>query len=74
MKTIGELLGNEEINASLVLALSGTIMMLVAKGHGPISLKGMVSGALSNPVPRREHVDGRGTGASLRAAHARIAA
>lgn len=74
MKTIGELLGNEEINAALVLALSGTIMMLVAKGEGPMSLKRVVSGALSNPVPRREPANARVTGVSLRIAHARIAA
>lgn len=74
MKTIGELLGNEEINATLVLALSGTIMMLVAKGDGPMSLKRVVSGALSNPVPRREPTGARDTGVSLRTDHASIAA
>ena len=32
MKTIGTLLGNEGINAAMVVVLSGTIMVLVAKG------------------------------------------
>jgi hypothetical protein len=27
-------------------------MALVAKGNGPMSLRGIVSGTLSNPVPR----------------------
>ena len=74
MKTIGELLGNEEINAALVLALSGTIMMLVAKGDGPISLKRVASGVLSNPITWHKPAGARDTGVSLRAKHARIAA
>ncbi len=52
MKTIGKLLGNEGINAATVLALSGTIVVLMAKGDGPVSIKRMVPGVLSNPVPR----------------------
>lgn len=39
MKTIDNLLGNEGINAAAVLALSGTLMVLVAKGNGPLSLR-----------------------------------
>ena len=50
MKSIGNLLGNEETYAA-VLALSGTLMALVAKGNGPVSLKGIVAGTLSNPIP-----------------------
>lgn len=53
MKTIDKLLSNEGINAAVVMVLSGTLVTLVAKGEGPVSLKGLVSGALSNPVPRR---------------------
>ena len=49
---IGKLLGKEEVNAALVLALSGTIMVLVANGPGPVSLGRIVSEALSNPVPK----------------------
>ncbi len=52
MKTIGNLLANEGINAAAVLALSGTLVVLAAKGDGPVSLKRIVSGVLSNPVPR----------------------
>jgi hypothetical protein len=51
MKSIGNLLGNEGTYAAAVLALSGTLMTLVAKGNGPISLKGIVAGTLSNPIP-----------------------
>ena len=46
------LLSKEETNAALVLAFGGTIMLLVANGPGPVAFKRMVSGALSNPVPR----------------------
>ena len=53
MKTIDKLLNNEGINAVALMALSGALMVLVAKGDGPVSLKGLVSGSLSNPVPRR---------------------
>ena len=42
MKSIGNLLGNEGVSAAAVMALSGTLMALVAKGNGPISLKGIV--------------------------------
>ena len=50
---IGKLLG-KEVNAALVLALSGTVVALVANGPGRVSLKQLASGVLSNPVPRRE--------------------
>lgn len=43
---IGKLLGKEEINPALVLALSVTIAVLVAKGDEPLSLRRV----LSNPV------------------------
>ena len=48
---IGRLLGKEEVNAALVLALAGAVTVLVANGPGPVSLGRIVSGALSNPVP-----------------------
>jgi hypothetical protein len=48
---INELFSKEEVNAALVLALSGAVMALVAKGDGPPSLGRVVSGVLSNPVP-----------------------
>jgi hypothetical protein len=74
MKMLGKLLGSEEINATLVMALSGTLMMLVAKGDGPISLKRLVSGTLSNPVPRREVTVATDTGVLLQSTHLRAAA
>jgi hypothetical protein len=48
---LSKLLNSEKANTTLVIALSGTIMALVANGPGPVSLGRMVSGALSNPVP-----------------------
>ena len=39
---IGRLLSMEETNAALVVALSGTIAVLVTRGRG----------VLSNPIPR----------------------
>jgi hypothetical protein len=48
---IGKLLGKEETNAAVVLALSGALMVLVAKGDGTLSLGRVVTGVLSNPVP-----------------------
>ena len=50
---IGKLFG-KEVNAALVLALSGTVVTLIAKGPGRLSLEQVASGVLSNPVPRRE--------------------
>lgn len=50
---IDKLLGKEEeVNAALVLALSGALMVLVAKGDGPLSRERLVSAVLSNPVPK----------------------
>ena len=74
MKSIGNLLGNEGVNAAAVMALSGTLMALVVKGNGPISLKGIVSGSLSNPVPRPETTGARDVRASFQTAHLRTAA
>jgi hypothetical protein len=68
MKALGNLLGSEGINAATVLALSGTLVALVAKGDGPPSLKRVVLQTLSNPVPRLELVNARDTGEALRAA------
>ncbi len=47
----GRLLSKEETKAALVLALGGTIMLLVANGPGPVLLGRTVSRTLSNPVP-----------------------
>ena len=51
---IAKILGKEEVNAAIAIALTGTIAVLVAKGNGPLSPKRTLSGALSNPVPRSE--------------------
>jgi hypothetical protein len=75
MKTIGKLLGNEGTNAATVVALSGTLVVLLAKGDGPLSLKRMVSEVLSNPVPRPVPKSAPISGvSSLPAARMRIAA
>jgi hypothetical protein len=49
---IGRLLGQEEVHAALVLALSGALMALVANGDGPLSLGRILTGVLSDPVPK----------------------
>lgn len=74
MKTIGRLLGNEGTNTAAVLTLSGTLMVLMAKGNGPLSLKGIVSGTLSNPIPRPEPASARDAEVFLQAVRAKIAA
>jgi hypothetical protein len=75
MKMFSKLLSNEEINAATVLALSGTLIVLVAKGPGPVSPKRMVSQVLSNPVPRLAPTGTRGTDVSFQnAAYLRTAA
>ena len=57
---IGKLLAREGANAALVVALSGTLATLVAKGPGRASLRGTLCGVLSNPVPRSVHPGARG--------------
>jgi hypothetical protein len=74
MKMISKLLGSEEINAAMMVALSGTIVALVVKGDGPVSLKKMVSGVLSNPVPQLEPTATRAIGVAFQATHLRSAA
>jgi hypothetical protein len=74
MRMFGTLLGSENINAALVIALSGTLMALVAKGDGPVSLKRLVSGTLSNPIPRREVTVADDTSVLLQSTHLRAAA
>ncbi len=51
---IGKLMNSGEANTVLVVALSGAIATLVANGPGRASLGRVLSGALSNPIPRRE--------------------
>ena len=45
---------SKEINAALVVALSGAVAVLVARGYGLPSAERLLSGVLSNPVPARE--------------------
>jgi hypothetical protein len=51
MTTMGNSWGSEGINTGAVLILSGMLVLLITKGDGPVSLKKMVRGCLSNPVP-----------------------
>ncbi len=51
MKMISNLLDNQEISAATALLLSGTLIVLLAKGADPVSPKKMVLQVLSNPVP-----------------------
>ena len=74
MKTIGELLGSEGINAATVLTLAETLIVLVAKGDVPLPLKDAVSKTLSNPVPRPEPTSACDAGVSFGAVRLRTAA
>ena len=49
---LSRLLNSENTNAVLVVALSGVIAAKVASGPGSLSLRRIVSGALSNPIPK----------------------
>ena len=39
------------ISAGAMVVLSGALVLLITKGDGSVSLKKMVRGCLSNPVP-----------------------
>jgi hypothetical protein len=69
---IDKLTTDEGANAFLVVVLSGTIAALAAKGPGRASLGRILSGVLSNPVPRTGKLDAGSplTGASERRAAA----
>lgn len=56
---IRKLLGKEEVGAAVVLALSGAVVVLVSRGDGPLSAGRLVSGVLSNPIPRGAKGTGR---------------
>ena len=60
---IGNLIKSGEVSGALVVALSGTIAVLVANGPGQRSLKRILSGCLSNPIPRPSAVLPTGTDA-----------
>jgi hypothetical protein len=57
---IGKPIGKDEVNAALVVTLSGALMVLVAKGGGSLSLGRVVGAVLSNPVPKRVVAMGNG--------------
>ena len=66
---IGKLMSSEA-NAVAVVALSGTIAALIAGGPGIPSLGRILSGCLSNPIPRRESSGDFATQAAQRRAAA----
>ena len=51
---IGKLLRSEETNAALVAALSATVMVLVARGDGPLSRERLLARVLPDPIAGRE--------------------
>ncbi len=71
---LGELLPREETRSALILALSGTIVLLIANNPGAVLLKRIVSVALSNPVPCPEPADAHDTSVSFQATGLRTAA
>ena len=71
---LANLLRGEEASAALVLALSGTVVVLASNGPGPVSLKRVASGALSNPVPRLEPASLHVAGGYFRATRSKTAA
>lgn len=62
------LFAREETTAALVLALSGTVMVLVAKGSGPLAPDRLLNRVLSNPVPRVTRAGDPGDRGARRAA------
>ena len=54
LEKLAERLRSEEAMAALVLFSAGGILARAANGPGPLSLRRIARGALSNPVPRRE--------------------
>ena len=71
---LGKLLSRERTRSALILALSGTIVVLIVNGPGAVSLKRIVSVALSNPVPCPEPAGAHGTSVSSQATSLRTAA
>ena len=71
---LDEALHREEKSSALMLALSGTIVVVMANGPGAISLKRVVSVALSNPAPCPEPAGAHDTSVSFQATGLRTAA
>lgn len=53
---MGKLMKGDEVSGVLVVVLSGTIEVLVANGPGRASFRQILSGCLSNPIPRPSEV------------------
>jgi len=51
---IGKLWRSEQTNAALMVALSATFMVLVAKGKGPLSPNQILANVLSDPAAQYE--------------------
>jgi hypothetical protein len=71
---LSELLPREETRSALILALSGTMVVLIDNGPDAVSLKRVVSLALSNPVPCPEPAGAHDTSVSFQATSLRTAA
>jgi len=71
---LGELLPREETRSALILALSGTIVVLIDNGPDTVSLKRVVSLALSNPVPCPEPAGAHDTSVSFQVTSLKTAA
>ncbi len=71
---LGKLLSREKTGSALILALSWIIVVLMANGTGAVSLKRIVSVALSNPVPCPEPAGAHDAGVTFQATGLRTAA
>ena len=71
---LGKLLSREKTRSALIIALSGTVVVLMDNGPGAVSLKRIVSVALSNPVPCPEPAGAHDTSVSFQATSLRIVA
>ena len=51
---IGKLFSEGGANSTAVVVLSAALMVLAAKGDGPLTLERLRHGFLSNPIPRQK--------------------
>lgn len=70
---IGKLLRSEQTNSALVVALSGTVMVLMAKGNGPLSPSRLLARVLPDPVARYQQKAGQLSRTPVAAPSSRIA-
>ena len=71
---IGKLLRSEETDAALVVALSATMMVLMAKGNGPLSPNQIIARVLPDPVAQHKARAGQPSRTPLAAPGSRVAA